>query len=82
MDSNESDVEPSKVPHSIQMASATSPPEKVNTFDQSHHVEKLTQESLTPAHREYLIGRHGTVDLEPLPSMDPIDPLNWPTWRV
>ncbi|KAK6385749.1 hypothetical protein LTS17_001321 [Exophiala oligosperma] len=37
--------------------------------------------SLDPAHVEYLIQRHGTVELEPLPSMDPLDPFNWPSWR-
>jgi len=32
-------------------------------------------------HAEYLLRRHGTTDLDPLPSADPLDPLNWPTWR-
>jgi hypothetical protein len=33
-------------------------------------------------HRAYLLQRHGTLDLNPLPSSDPADPLNWPTWKV
>lgn len=37
---------------------------------------------LTPEHREYLLARHKTLDLVPLPTMDPADPLNWPTWKV
>ena len=37
---------------------------------------------LTPSHREYLLQRHGTLDLEPVPSQDPADPLNWPDWKV
>jgi hypothetical protein len=37
---------------------------------------------LTPEHREYLLSRHKTLDLVPLPTMDPADPLNWPAWKV
>ena len=37
---------------------------------------------LSPEHRDYLIARHGTAELDPLPTMDPADPLNWPTWKV
>jgi hypothetical protein len=37
---------------------------------------------LTPSHHDYLLQRHGTLNLEPLPSQDPADPLNWPEWRV
>ncbi|KAH8674202.1 putative MFS multidrug transporter [Xylariales sp. PMI_506] len=29
-------------------------------------------------HRNYLIQRHGTVELEPIPSADDADPYNWP----
>lgn len=32
-------------------------------------------------HRAYLIARHGTLDLDPLPSADPADPYNWPQWK-
>lgn len=32
-------------------------------------------------HRAYLISRHGTLDLDPLPSADPADPYNWPQWK-
>ncbi|KAJ7610226.1 major facilitator superfamily domain-containing protein [Roridomyces roridus] len=28
-------------------------------------------------HREYLLQRHGTLDLDPMPSADPADPYNW-----
>ncbi|OBT38975.1 hypothetical protein VE00_10815 [Pseudogymnoascus sp. WSF 3629] len=38
-------------------------------------------EHLTPEHREYLLSRHKTVDLDPLPAIDPADPLNWPSWK-
>lgn len=37
---------------------------------------------LSPQHREYLIQRHGTVDLDPVPAMDDADPYNWPVWKV
>lgn len=38
--------------------------------------------NLSQEHRDYLIARHGTYDLLPLPTMDPADPLNWPAWKV
>lgn len=37
--------------------------------------------NITSEHRDYLIQRHGTVDLDPLPSADPADPYNWPQWK-
>lgn len=33
-------------------------------------------------HRQYLLQRHGTLTLDPLPSQDPADPYNWPDWKV
>lgn len=42
----------------------------------------LDGQALAPGHREYLLQRHGTVDLIPLPCQDPADPLNWPNWKV
>ncbi|KAF7182849.1 hypothetical protein CNMCM7691_002593 [Aspergillus felis] len=36
---------------------------------------------LSESHRAYLLQRHGTLDLDPLPSMDPADPYNWPLWK-
>lgn len=38
--------------------------------------------SLSDSHRDYLEQRHGTVNLDPIPSMDPADPYNWPSWKV
>ncbi|KAF2096303.1 MFS transporter [Rhizodiscina lignyota] len=36
---------------------------------------------LSPEHREYLLQRHGTLNLDPIPSADPADPYNWPAWK-
>ncbi|RJE21726.1 transporter [Aspergillus sclerotialis] len=36
---------------------------------------------LSEAHRVFLLRRHGTLDLDPLPSMDPADPYNWSLWK-
>lgn len=33
--------------------------------------------TLSTEHKAYLLKRHGTIDLAPLPSMDPNDPYNW-----
>ncbi|KAH8703385.1 major facilitator superfamily domain-containing protein [Talaromyces proteolyticus] len=38
-------------------------------------------ETLTPDHRSYLLARHGTANLIPLPIQGPQDPLNWPSWK-
>ncbi|KAK6197437.1 major facilitator superfamily domain-containing protein [Scheffersomyces amazonensis] len=43
--------------------------------------EKASVQELDPEHHDYLMKRHGTVDLDPLPSSDPLDPLNWPDWK-
>ena len=37
---------------------------------------------LPKAHRDYLLGRHGTLELDPIPGMGPTDPYNWPEWKV
>ncbi|KAJ5233098.1 hypothetical protein N7468_006054 [Penicillium chermesinum] len=37
--------------------------------------------NLSEAHKAYLIERHGTYDLDPVPSTDPADPYNWPLWK-
>jgi hypothetical protein len=38
--------------------------------------------TLSEQHQAYLLERHGTLDLDPVPSMDPADPYNWPSWKV
>lgn len=37
---------------------------------------------LTPEHRDFLIARHGTFELDPVPAMSDLDPLNWSTSKV
>jgi hypothetical protein len=37
---------------------------------------------ISTAHRDFLMERHGTLELDPIPSMDPADPYNWPSWKV
>ncbi|KAF7197026.1 Efflux pump vrtL [Pseudocercospora fuligena] len=37
--------------------------------------------TLPQEHLDYLIKRHGTLDLDPIPSSDPADPYNWPSWK-
>jgi multidrug resistance protein len=36
---------------------------------------------ISQEHRDYLIQRHGTLDLDPIPTADPADPYNWPAWK-
>lgn len=42
----------------------------------------IVQTSIRPEHAKYLLERHKTLDLLPLPSADPADTLNWPAWKV
>lgn len=53
------------------------------TMDRAHveHLPHVSGEQLPPDHRDFLLARHGTLQLTPLPSSDPRDPLNWPTWK-
>lgn len=39
-------------------------------------------EGLSIEHRQYLLDRHGTIDLDPIPDMGDADPYNWPQWKV
>lgn len=38
--------------------------------------------ALSPEHREYLLHRYGTLDLDPIPGPGGADPYNWPAWKV
>ncbi|KAJ4172989.1 hypothetical protein NW754_003195 [Fusarium falciforme] len=38
-------------------------------------------ESLSEEHKQYLLKRHGTINLDPVPYMSDADPLNWPKWK-
>ncbi|KAL4928626.1 putative MFS multidrug transporter [Aspergillus undulatus] len=60
----------------------------MNTLDktQSACVEEAgtytpPEGALSEQHQAYLLQRHGTLDLDPVPSMDPADPYNWPLWK-
>jgi hypothetical protein len=39
-------------------------------------------EGLSAEHRQYLLDRHGTYDLDPVPDMGEADPYNWPQWKA
>lgn len=36
---------------------------------------------LSEGHRQYLLKRHGTLELDPMPDFGDADPYNWPTWK-
>lgn len=46
------------------------------------YLDKEEESHLSEEHRQYLLERHGTLDLDPLPTMGIADPYNWPTWKV
>ncbi|KAG7416852.1 Efflux pump radE [Fusarium oxysporum f. sp. rapae] len=51
--------------------------------DNGNVIEALSDasEALSREHAEYLMKRHGTLDLDPLPGPDDADPYNWPNWK-
>lgn len=48
---------------------------------QDRHEIVYHRQHLTPEHEAFLLKHHGRTDLNPLPSQDLNDPLNWPEWR-
>ncbi|OJJ43656.1 hypothetical protein ASPZODRAFT_161530 [Penicilliopsis zonata CBS 506.65] len=49
----------------------------------AHHESFQNEEinNLSEEHRQYLLHRHGTLNLDPIPDMDDADPYNWPSWK-
>ncbi|EFW98402.1 major facilitator superfamily transporter multidrug resistance [Grosmannia clavigera kw1407] len=58
-------------------AAASKEMEAVAVPNKSEHVEYGDEPVLSPEHQAYLMQRHGTTDLDPIPAMDDEDPLNW-----
>lgn len=46
------------------------------------YLDPVEASHLSEQHRQYLLQRHGTLELDPMPSMGDADPYNWPTWKV
>lgn len=46
------------------------------------YIEPAAKSSLSADHQEYLLRRHHTLTLDPLPGPGDADPFNWPTWQV
>lgn len=53
-----------------------------NHFKEHEDIKHDGANDLPPEYRDYLISRHGTVELDPLPDMTDADPYNWPKWKV
>ncbi|KAJ5160758.1 uncharacterized protein N7482_007762 [Penicillium canariense] len=49
---------------------------KQESFFMEDRVAHLSEE-----HRQYLLARHGTLNLDPIPDLNDADPYNWPKWR-
>ena len=57
--------------------------EEKDDFDNDEFVEESTRaDSLSQEHRDYLLKRHGTLDLDPIPDMKDADPYNWSVRKV
>ena len=53
-----------------------------NTQTRATYIDKNESPNISQEHHDYLMKRHGTVDLEPLPGFGDADPYNWPHWKV
>lgn len=69
-----------------------SPPQSTEKQRQGQHEEQVERlatydrnfsaSNITEAHRNYLIERHGTFELDPVPDFTDADPLNWSLAQV
>lgn len=65
-----------------------SPRQNGNDGDLEHaathgtYLEKDEVANLSEEHRQFLLQRHGTLELDPVPLMTDADPYNWPSWKV
>jgi hypothetical protein len=46
------------------------------------YLEPTEIANLSEEHRQYLLAKHGTLELDPVPSMTDADPYNWPSAKV
>lgn len=67
-------------------SSTASAPEKQRPEQNDEHIERFPTVyspfdavNLPEAHKEYLIARHGTLELDPIPDASDADPFNWST---
>lgn len=58
--------------------------EHVNEADLGHWATNINGDAaaLSPEHREYLMRRHGTLELDPMPGHGNADPYNWTSRKV
>jgi hypothetical protein len=66
--------------HNMETPPPLSPP-KNETLIASQVEDASPAPNLDRGQQEYLLSRHGTLHLSPLPSASPDDPLNWPAWK-
>jgi hypothetical protein len=67
----------------FQQAEATTPQKGESDLEGTTtpaHSDAISR--LSPEHQQYLLYRHGTLDLDPIPDMNDADPYNWPAWKV
>lgn len=60
-------------------------PQTPGAMEAGKHEELYVEDRVThlsEEHRQYLLARHGFLDLDPIPDMNDADPYNWPHWRV
>ena len=53
-----------------------------NLQNTATYLEGNAASGLSQEHQQYLLQRHGTLELDPIPGMGGADPYNWPSWKV
>lgn len=53
-----------------------------HTETHATYIDKDNLNLLSEEHKQYLLHRHGTLNLDPLPGFGDADPFNWPLWKV
>lgn len=56
--------------------------ENVELGPRATYINTGAAAGLPQEHRDYLLARHGTLELDPIPDMGDQDPYNWPQWKV
>ncbi|KIN02726.1 hypothetical protein OIDMADRAFT_27229 [Oidiodendron maius Zn] len=52
-----------------------------NLQNTATYLERNAASGLSQEHQQYLLQRHGTLELDPIPGMGGADPYNWPSWK-
>jgi len=56
--------------------------QKATSIELQEAIHRINSPYISNEHSDFLLKRHGTLELNPLPSAHEEDPYNWPRWKV